>query len=158
MGRVLVRAGRFCLAVCLGTNGLETYARTLLRAAGVFRWAAIAIVAMNAIAHPPPVTALAIAWLAVAGVYAAVLPALGERMTSRGAAHMARGLVIADLGSLVALLAIYDADPPDGLHGATALLLLEAMLAGTTAGLVGTAGLLLVAFLFLALLHPPVRW
>lgn len=157
MGRALVSAYRVCLAIFLGSR-LETYARPLLRAAGVFRWAAIAIVAMNAIAHPPPVPVLAIAWLAMAGAYATVLPALGERLTFRGAAYMARGLAVADLGSLVALFAIYRGDPPDGLYGAAVLLLLEAMLAGATPGLAAIAGLLMVAFLLLGLLDLRVKW
>ena len=139
------RVSRWVYSLLLQPRVTDADARLLLRAAGVFRWAVIAMVGMNAVfVQPPPLRGLIVPWMAATGLYAAVLPAASEHMPRGGPAHMARALVLADVLSLLALLTLYGGGLPDDLYAATALLLLEAALVGGRGGVAAIGAILVL--------------
>src|SRR5215471_7694177 len=131
----------------LRPQALEVHARLLLRIGGVFRWAVIGMVGVCALVHvePQPLPGFIVPWMAAAGLYAAVMPAASERLSSGGVARMARALAAADLCALLALLAVYRGDAPDGFYIASGLLLLEAAVVGGRWGAVAVGAVLALA-------------
>ncbi|HSR22772.1 MAG TPA: hypothetical protein VLW53_04430, partial [Candidatus Eisenbacteria bacterium] len=139
--------------------------RLLLRTGGAFRWAVIGMVGVCAVVQvqPQPMRGSIVPWMAAVGLYAAVIPAVSERLSPGGAANAARALMLADLASMLALLALYRGDPPDGFYIAAGLLLLEAALVGGSRAAVAMGGVLALAmgplnFLSIPLLHSGTGW
>lgn len=143
----------------------EANMRLLLRVGGVFRWAVIGMVGVCAVVHavPQPLPGTIVPWMAAAGLYAAVMPAASEKLAPGGAARMARALAAADLGALLALLAVYRGDAPDGFYIASALLLLEAAVVGGRWAAVAAGAALALAmgplnFLSTLVVHHDITW
>lgn len=144
---------------------LDVQARLLLRTGGAFRWAAIGLVGVCAfvLPEPRPLPGSIVPWMVAAGVYAVVLPAVSERLSPAGAAYVARAIALADLASVLAVLAVYRGDPPDGFYIVAALLLLEAALVGGSRGAVAVGAVLVLAigpltFVLTVLFHGDQTW
>ena len=131
----------------------------------MFRWAVIGMVGVCAVvqAQPQPLPGSIVPWMAAVGLYAAVIPAASERLSPGGAANVARALMLADLASMLALIALYRGDPPDGFYIAVGLLLLEAALVGGSRAAVGMGAVLALAMgplnvLSIPLFHSSTGW